>query len=348
LKVLYACWLDPATTDVPLFMARAWQADGHEVRLFPFDLEYSNGIPASLVDTLSREDAGLRESILEARIHRACKDFQPDVLLFGHPFIPVEALMRLRSRHGCLLGYFIGYNNLLEHGVVATISAADFVIVHDSYLLPLIEGSRFNRKENVLFLKFWATPDEHRPVPLSDEDRADYAAEVAFIGGSGPNRVQALGRLRQYDLRIWGVLSDWKRYPDLAHCIQEEPVYGLKKVKIYHGSKIVLNIEDDEKQVNALSNRIPEVLACGGFVLTEWRKDLDRCDLVDGESIAVYRSIGEMEEKVAHYLASPEERNRIGANGREVVLNSLTNHHVLPPLGRQMEALCEKRKRRSA
>jgi len=343
MRIIYAAWLDPATTDLPLFLAEAWKSEGHEVYLFPYDLEFSNRAGCRLRDSIAREHAPLRYAIMEERIEAACRRFRADVLLFGYPFVTPEAMQRLRKKHGCLISYFVGHNNLLDGYTVAAMRIADFLIVHDSYLIPLVRGTRYGRVPHVLFLPGFAYPLEHHPVDLSKQDVKDYGPEVAFIGGSGHNRVGALRRLTQYDLRIWGG-REWRDIPELAQCFRDEPVYGLKKTKIYNAARIVLNIDDDEKQVYALNPRVPEVLACGGFVLTEWRKDLERTGLVDGESVAVYRSPDELAEKVAHFLSRPEERRRISFNGRRVVLETLTHRHIGAPLGQQIEAIVRSRK----
>ncbi len=343
MRLLFTCWLDPATTDAPLFLIQGVEAAGHQVYLFPPDLEFSNRAAASLRDMLALHDPDLNRTIMEERLDARCRSFQPDVLLFSHPFVTPKGMDRLRRRHNCLLGYYIGYNNLLEGLLLDCVRLADFVVIHDTYLLPLLQGTRYQRKQDVLLILCYATPEEHRPLTLNEQDRQVYGCDVAFIGGCGPNRVHSLQRLAQYQLRIWGG-KDWARTP-LASFFSAEPVYGLKKTKIYNAAKIILNIEDDEKQVNAVSNRVPEVLACGGFVLTDWRKDLERLGLVDGESIAIYRTHDELSEKVSYYLAHPEERQRITANGRRIVLDTLTNVHAGAAFAAQLENLLRRHKR---
>jgi len=275
---------------------------------------------------------------MEERIEALCQTFRPDVLLSGGLFISPSGIERLRKKHGFVMGYLMGYNHLLDGITALSFRGADFLIVHDSYLIPILKGSRYGKVPHVFFMLCMANPQEHRPVRLSEQDCHDFGAEVAFIGGAGENRVEALRYLTRYDLRIWGG-RDWSKIPELAQCFCDEPVYGLKKTKIYNAAKIVLNIEDDEKQINAISNRIPEVLLCGGFVITDWRRDLEKTQLVEGESLVTYRTLDELVDKVGFYLQHPEERKRISENGRRTVLNSLTYSHVAGPLIRQVEAV---------
>jgi spore maturation protein CgeB len=187
-----------------------------------------------------------------------------------------------------------------------------------------------------------ANPEEHRPLDLSEEDRQQYGCDVAFIGWFGPVRTEALRRLTDYDLRIWGL--HWDKTPDLAPFVSSEPVYGLKKTKIYNAARIVLNIEDDEKQINAISQRIPEVLACGGFILTDWHKDLEVTPLVEGESIVCYRSLDELKEKVDYYLNHPEERKAISEKGRKIVLESMLYRKVAEKIAGEIEQVLSQKR----
>ena len=338
MKILYVCWLDPATTDLPLFLANAWEAEGHEVCLFPYDLEFSNVAPSRLIDSAALHfgSQAWRFFFFERNVLNKCNSFKPDVVLLGHPFIGLSRFRQLREKLGCLIGYFVGYNNLLEGQVAQYLSASDFVLVHDSYLIPLVQGTRYGRCPNVFLVPALAEPKEHRSLSVSENERHRYGGDVVFIGGAGPNRIVTLSALKNHDLRIWGG-SAWKNVPELFPCFRDEPVYGLKKSKIYHAASITLNIEDDEKQVNAISQRVPEVFACGGFVITGWHKDLDKTGLVEGESIVSYRSAGELQEKVDYYLSHPEERMRISQNGRIIVEQNLTYERVAPLVIQEIE-----------
>jgi len=337
MRILYLCHLDPATCDYPLFLAEEWEKIGHEVHLLPYDIEYTNNITAKFWDSLGRGDEDLRLAFLERRIVSVCQQRRPEVLILGAQFLTPKGVKRLREKFGCCVGMVIGYNNLLDWETAALTRTSDFVIVHDTYLIPIIRGVRYGKNPNVLFMMCMANPKEHQPLDLSEEDRQQYGGDVAFIGGIGDNRVEALRRLTGYDLRIWG--GHWQKAPDLTPFFRNEPVYGLKKTKIYNAAKIVLNIEDDEKQINAISNRIPEVLACGGFILTDWHKDLELTPLVEGESIVCYRSLDELKEKVDYYLNHPEERKAISEKGRKIVLESMTYREIAARLALEMEGI---------
>lgn len=339
MRIVYASYMRPDSADVRLFLAREWMNRGHDVLLV--QQEQSLARLPSLADYLSRHDPVLRAQLLERAVYNACSRFRPDVILDGSALLTVDGVHALRETFGCLVGHEMAQSTLLVRDHAALVRCCDFLIVHDSYLVPILRGTKLGRNPNVFLMGCMAEPREHRPMHLSEEDRHRYGAEIAYIGGVSDNRVEALRRLTRHDLRIWGAPA-FARIPELAPYYRPEPVYGLKKSKIYSAARIVLNIEDAEKQVNAISVRVPEVLACGGFVLTEGRADLDRTPLVEGESVVSFRCLDEMTDKVDYYLGHPNERDAISRHGREVVLEHMTYRKVCAELAEQIEGVLRK------
>jgi spore maturation protein CgeB len=190
-------------------------------------------------------------------------------------------------------------------------------------MIPILKGRSNNRCQRVFSFAAAANPEEHKPLEISEWDRERYGGDVAFIGGYSEKRAEALKLLTRFALRIWGY-PVWSRASSLVGFCSDEPVYGLKKTKIYNACSIIVNVEDEEKNINSLSARVPEVLACGGFVITQWSKDLDAAGFEDAVSVATFRSHSELAEKVGYYLANPEERRRVSRKGRQIVLESMT------------------------
>lgn len=325
MRILAVAWMNPTSTDMPLFHMNQWKAMGHEVEAFPYDLDVLDEPKCRFFDSIEP----CWHEIGEVRIAQACQEFRPDILLFFYHLMGVRRMQRLRRDYGCKVGIYLDNNHLLWRDTAPFISAADFVVVHDRYVIPLIQGTLAGRNQNVYHLRGVAEPSEHKPVELTACDRDRYGCDIAFIGGSGPDRLASLPLLSDFKLRIWGGSADaWRCVPSLIPCLSDEPVYGLKKTKIYNAASIVLNIEESEKQIDAINPRIPETLACGGFVLTNHTADLEDAGFRDGESIAWFKSTEEMIDKAAHYLPNPAERSRISQNGRKLVLGSMTYEKI--------------------
>jgi spore maturation protein CgeB len=333
MKILMVAYMNPTTIDYPVYLADQWRAMGHEVENFSVDLEMIDEPVYGFLESIYT----CFYPILERRIDAACGKFKPDIVLLMYNFLKTEAVKRLKRKHDCVVGSYLDHNYLLMEDTAPVLSLSDFVIVHDSYVTPIIQGRNWGRVEAVFYLAGLAEEKEHLPLNLSGEDRQRYGADIAFIGWKGPDRLAALPRLVKHGLRIWGLSDQWREIAELRSVVEEEPVYGLKKAKIYNAAKIVLSLEERTKQINSINPRISEALACGGFVLCNWTRDLEEAGFRDGENVAWFKSFDEMEEKAAHYLANPNERLEISRRGREHVLATLTYQKVAPDIARAME-----------
>jgi len=78
----------------------------------------------------------------------------------------------------------------------------------------------------------------------------------------------------------------------------------------------------------AVNQRVFDVPASGGFVLTDAREQLARLFEPERET-AVYASVGEIKDRVRHYLDHPAERRRITAAARQRILAHHTYAHRL-------------------
>jgi spore maturation protein CgeB len=320
LKILIVAWVNPTDTDMPLFYMRHWRAMGHEVEMVPYDQTVTDEPWCRFLNSVE----GCQLELGERRIAAMCHRYQPDVLFLFYHFMRAQKMERLRRKCGCKVGFYLDNNNLLWQDTAQCMSVADFVVVHDRYVVPLVQGTQAGRNPNVFYVRGAAEPSVHRPLKLDDWDLNRYGCDIAFIGGSGPDRLNALQMLTRHRLKIWGERQDWQRFPELSSFVSDEPVYGHKKTKIYNASAIVLNLEEGEKQINAINPRICEVLACHGFVLTNHTNDLEQAGFRDGESVVWFKSNEEMIEKVDFYLSRPEERARISQKGHQLVLENLT------------------------
>lgn len=332
-KILAVAYMNPTTIDYPVYLSNQWRELGHVVENFSVDLEV---ISEPWFQFLNAAHPSYN-AVLELRVDKACEHFTPDVLLLMYNFLTAKGVIRLKRKHGCIVGSCIDHNYLLSGEAAQVLSLSDFAIVHDSYLTPIIQGSGLGQVKNVFYLPGLVEPTEHVPMALSQEDRARYGANIAFIGCKGPDRLTALPRIANRGLRIWGISEEWKAYPELYSLVVEEPIYGIRKTKIYNAASIVFSLEEKTKQINSLNPRITEVLACGGFVLCNWTKDLEEAGFQDGHNVAWFKTPDEMEAKVDYYLSDPQKRHAVSRRGREHVLQKLTYQTVAPKIAEAME-----------
>ena len=107
-------------------------------------------------------------------------------------------------------------------------------------------------------------------------------------------------------------LSPLIRNRGIAKSFTEMPI-------IFKKSKINLNTTMRSIR-SGLPQRIWDILACGGFLLTNYQPELDDF-LTPGVHLETYRSVDELVEKAGYYLQHDEEREAIALNGYRKVCN---------------------------
>jgi len=148
-----------------------------------------------------------------------------------------------------------------------------------------------------------------------------YVNELLFVGNSRNIFRKSLKYLlpTSYTLAVFGTL--WKQFIDV-HYIKGEYVPNDEVYKYYANAKIVLNDHWDSMRENGfISNRVFDVLACNGFILTDNVKGLDT---MFNDIIITYESKTELQDKIKYYLNNEEERQRLSEKGRELVLSKHT------------------------
>lgn len=178
------------------------------------------------------------------------------------------------------------------------------------------------------FVQTGCDPEVHRPVVLTEEERAAYACDISFAGAGYPNRNQLLSGLTDYDLAIWGI--NWNAR-ELARCVRRrDEWFGPEDfARIVAGSKINLNLHASttclgvDPRADAINPRVFEIAACGGFQLCDPCAGLDAFFEFESE-LPVYRDLAELRRKIDRFLAHPEERVQIAQRARERALRDHT------------------------
>ena len=132
------------------------------------------------------------------------------------------------------------------------------------------------------------------------------------------------------DLAIYG--REWTPQLVDQRFVKGENVPNTELARYYSAADIVLNDHwDDMRFEGFLSNRLYDALACGAFVIS------DRVDGIEAEfdgAVQTYDTRAELEQLIDRYLDDPDERQRLAAHGRAVVLARHT-------LDRRARVLCE-------
>ncbi len=139
-------------------------------------------------------------------------------------------------------------------------------------------------------------------------------------------RLNTVVGLAGFGAQAWGD-EGWRLIEQGGGRYRGRAGHGQEINHIYQSSTISLDI-DRLYQRDIVTMRVFDVLACGGFVLAEHSPHLHEL-FEPGREIVSWRSYADLEAKVRHFLAHPEEAAAIACRGRERVLRDHTVDHRL-------------------
>ena len=146
-----------------------------------------------------------------------------------------------------------------------------------------------------------------------------------------PYRRELIRRLRQKYRRQIGL------YPKRGRGIRGQPLTDL-----YNSAKIVIGDSCLSGGATAyISDRIPETLGRGGFLIHPWVEGVMDELYTDGEHLATYTvgDWGQLFDKIDHYLEHDQERDEIRHAGRDHVMA----HHTYERRVEQVIDICKQR-----
>lgn len=120
---------------------------------------------------------------------------------------------------------------------------------------------------------------------------------------------------KKFDFKLYSA-SNTEQYPEIRN--MGKLPFARKAPLVYHCSKI--NVYITPRSIRkGIPIRVLEIMACGGFVLTNYQEDLAK-EFENGKEVVMYRSLEELLELTEYYLAHEEERIAIAKRGTEKVL----------------------------
>jgi len=310
------------TGNYPLYTADELTRLDNTVYLLPTDLNNQSKSYQKLFRT-GRHLGQIGRRILKRQIHAYLSAHQIDVLLiYGSNYFLSPGLLRSIKRRGVKIALLEGNLNFAQKFQLAAIPFYDLIIVSDSYIVPFLR--QIMGHTNVVYLTGWGVPSAFYPIEVTDDSREEYGDDVSFIGKWFANREEFLNSLNTLP-KIWGGGWGHSSLPNKSDIKYLDP---SKKSLVYCSSSINLHLRPGNQQINGFSSRIWEVPLCGGFILSEWSKDL--LDLFNEDrEIVVFRSPGEADTKISHYLQRDEERMRIIERLRDKIMGNYLLEHTV-------------------
>jgi spore maturation protein CgeB len=309
------------TSDLHLLYHRAFQKAGWRSRFLSHDSHLPFG--EKVLQQSQLRFSRLHFALFNRRVRRAARESRPDLVFItgSNWYVTPETVTWLRRR-GARVVLNEQHLQVFRPYQARSLPLYDHVFTQDSALASILKAASPVR--GVSLLGPACDPEEHRPLELTSEERADLGSEVAYLGYAYPNRIEACEHLTGFDLRLWG--TGWDRSAILAPFFRREPVHGLKKTRIYNATAVSVNIQSHLYQVDGVTCRPFEVAACGGFCISDGRRDLGRFFSVDDE-VVTFDTPEDLKAKVAYYLVHEDERRELAQRARARALREHTYEH---------------------
>jgi len=270
-------------------------------------------------NTLLREP----ERLIEARLIREVKLFSPALILvlLGNQVSPKTIAAIRKSTTVPIVCWCQDQMTTLGRQFLLG-AHYDAVFVKDRYMQDLF--SRMIRSTQFHYLPEACNPRMHRPIDLAPADRGIFGCDVMLAGSLYYYRQEILEALHDVDLKIWGYRPDWL-IDRLPGRFMGRDVHGDDKVRATLAAKICLNTLH-YAEVNGLNCRAFEIAGCGGFQLVTDAPSMAEHFEPD-EEIVMFRSVGDLVDKVRFYLHNPDAAQSIASRGRARAHRDHTYEH---------------------
>jgi len=189
------------------------------------------------------------------------------------------------------------------------------------------------KREYAAFLDAIAKQPGDPAAAYEQETRRPYEGMPCFYVDevrSAIRRIEVMSRMPRSALKIFGA-ADWVGDgSSFASCYGGPVRYGPDLAHIYYHARVNLNVFHAQCR-DSTNSRVYDVLAAGGFLLSEDRPVLHR-EFEVGRHLDTFSTPEEAAEKVAHYLEHRAEREAIAREGKRHVLA----HHTFPIRARRL------------
>lgn len=134
-------------------------------------------------------------------------------------------------------------------------------------------------------------------------------------------RVNYIANLGGLDVKVWGD-EGWRSTEQFGVKYMGSAGHTFEINKIYSASSINVDI-NRLYQMDIVTMRIFDIMACGGFVLAEYSKELSNIFEI-GKEVETYSTLDELVSKATYYLDHESEALKIAKRGRGAVLKNHT------------------------
>lgn len=174
--------------------------------------------------------------------------------------------------------------------------AFDLVFTQNINHIPLY---RYMGCRQIVYLPFAADPSVYFPKTVN----IAYQSDILFIGNADPRTREMFAGMKPLlaDKKVFAMGLGW-RPEDGVTCVR--PLADIQEY--YNGATVIIYAQPEPGQVLAIG-------ACGGFLLAENDPNLYEYMRPD-EDIVIFRSAGDLQEKLGYYWDRPELMRYVSTN----------------------------------
>ena len=311
-----------------LHIAETLSAMGHDVRRFEPGIR-SNRIGGraghrldqvrGVLHAASDVVPGIRARRMRA-LWREAERGPVDLVIACHDFLwPAEVEELKRRTDATVAVWFPDAQSNFGKGFFMN-APYDALFFKDPYVVDVLAGVL---QGQVYYLPECFNPQRHALPEEEEPPGVDYRCDITTAGNQHSWRVAVYTHLANYDVKLWGPPAPlWMPAGPVAGMYQGRSVRNLEKARAFLGAKIVVN-NLHYGEIWGLNARAFEAAGIGAFQLISWRPGLHQL-FEDGKELVSFTDMGDLVDKIDHYLGSDAERSAIAAAGKARALREHT------------------------
>jgi len=319
------------------YVVHALEALGHVVSWIDHSVFYSG---YQSLGTL--RDPRLRQTVQGrfsdvlgvASLAHLAEDLPDVVLALSQAPLSMAVLEQLRRKHVLTAMWFV---ENFRHFTYWQQLAAGYDCWFVMQQQPCFDAFKQAGARHVTYLPLAADPTIHKPMLLSNEERAEFEADVSFVGAGYFNRRQLFPSLMtpEWSFKIWG--NEWENAGSLDAALQRDGarIDTETSVKVFNATDVNVNLhsytnEGFDPEGDGVNPRTFELAACGAFQLVDDRTLLP--ELLSPSMLGVIDQADALAPAVRRFLHEPEARRSMADQSRTHVLAHHTYRHRMATL----------------